>query len=359
MPAVALATSGAALLLSAAGQNPGGQPSAVASALAGVLTGTAIVLRPEAVCFAVAVAIASRTVVHRPTWRSLGIAGGGALLALLPLAFFDVAHFGSIVPPHVSTNAALVDGTWWSQRIALAASWFTMPAWTPNGPVRSASFWAVAPVVPVALLSLAGRSDRRDRIALWLLTASTLIFVFLSAPNDGGSQWGPRYLLFAYVPLSILAADVVEGLPRRTYAVIGLTVLLLVCAWIQRAAYRDLRGTKALYGRVVDLVERAAPPEGAVVSDVWWLDQVAAAALDRRSFLFVDRPQSGHGIVARLNERAVPSITVIRSAEESLDGGSWSSGTCYVEDSREELPVRRLVAIRLRRECAPIPRGSR
>ena len=34
---------------------------------------------------------------------------------------------------------------------------------------------------------------------------------------------------------------------------------------------------------------------------------------------------------------------------------SWSDGTCYVEERREELPVRGLVAIRLRHRCGDRP----
>ena len=57
--------------------------------------------------------------------------------------------------------------------------------------------------------------------------------------------------MFAYVPLVVLAVDVVEALPRQTSTVGVLVLLLLVCAWIQRDAYRDLRGAKSTYGRVV------------------------------------------------------------------------------------------------------------
>lgn len=33
------------------------------------------------------------------------------------------------------------------------------------------------------------------------------ILVVATAPNDGGVQWGARYLLFGCIPLSVLAAD--------------------------------------------------------------------------------------------------------------------------------------------------------
>jgi len=45
-------------------------------------------------------------------------------------------------------------------------------------------------------------------------------------------------------------------------------------------------------------------------------------------------------------------VTVVRSRDESADVDAWNDGSCYVEAGREELPVRRLVAVRLQRRCA-------
>ena len=141
--------------------------------------------------------------------------------------------------------------------------------------------------------------------------------MLLTAPNDGGSQWGPRYLLFAYVPLSILAADVVQALVAPAAAVrarqrpgfasarttrLAVAVLLLLAAvWAQRAAYRQLRGTKLTYGRLVDFVAASTFPDGPVVTDVWWLDQLGAAALGGRNVLFAGDSAVGKGIVQRLH----------------------------------------------------------
>jgi len=48
-----------------------------------------------------------------------------------------------------------------------------------------------------------------------------------------------------------------------------------------RAAYRQLRGTKLGYGRIVDLIATTTAPGEFVVTDLWWLDQVAAATAGR------------------------------------------------------------------------------
>lgn len=352
MPAVALGVTGAALLLAAAARRPGAPQSTSAAFCAGLLMGAAVVLRTEATCFVVALLVASRTVVHRPTWRSLGVAVCGVMLAVAPAAAYTLVHFGTIVPAHVSANAELVGGdSWWSERLSLLTLWLAPGRWTLDGPAATPSFWSAAPVTAMALLSLTRGSEARDRGALWLLFGLTLLLVVAFAPNTGGGQWGPRYLLFAYVPLVILSADWIQGLPRSRAARVAIVAALLVCVWTQRAAYRELHGTKATYGQIVDFVARTAEPGVPVVSDLWWLDQLAAASMSERAFLFASDPGTGAGIVRRLSDHTVPTVTIVRSREESPDVDSWSAGTCYFEEARDELPVRGLVAIRLRHRC--------
>jgi hypothetical protein len=355
MPAVALGVLGAALLLDAAARRPGAQAPAGRSFAAGLLMGAAIALRPEAACFVAAFVIASRTIVHRPTWRAWGVAALGIVLALLPMTVWNLVHFGSMIPAHISANAGLIDGNWFDVRMTLVRSWLLPSRWTLDGPVASASFWSAAPTTVVALASIFSRPERRERTAMWLLAALTLVLVIATAPNGGGSQWGPRYLLFAYVPLAILAADGLQALPHRTSAFALVAILLIAGIWVQRAAYRDLRGTKALYGRIIDFVDRTAAPGVPVVSDLWWLDQLAAASLDDRTFLYADRPQTGADIVRRLSDHTVPTTTIFRSRDESQDTSSWSGDSCYFEEARDDVDVRGLVAIRLRHRCGYKP----
>jgi hypothetical protein len=130
-----------------------------------------------------------------------------------------------------------------------------------------------------------------------------------------------------------------------------IAVLLAPCGWVQRAAYRQLRGTKATYGRVVDFVAGTTQPGGPVVTDVWWLDQIAASAVDRPTFLFAGEAKTGRDIVRRLSDARVPGVTVFRSREASTDVDGWAAASCYVEQAREELDVRGLVAIKLRLQC--------
>ena len=349
--ALAAGVGGTVLLLDAARRRPGQDARASATFVAGLLMGVAIVLRPEAACFVVAVMLASRTLVHRPSWRTLAVAAAGACVALLPLEVYTIAHFGSFVPGHISANAGLADNLWGAERLTLAFDWLLPSGWNAAGPVRASSFWSVAPVAVVGVFALAARSERKERLFLALVALLTTMLVVLMAPNEGGGQWGPRYLLFAYVPLAVLAADAVPHLPRRVAPVLLIVLVVAACGWTQRAAYRQLRGTKATYGRVVDLVATATQPGAALVTDVWWLDQVAASTINRRTFLFAGDAQTGHDIVHRLGEARVTDVTMFRSREVSTDLDGWTSSTCYAEQGREESDVRGLVAIRLRLHC--------
>lgn len=354
-PALALGVAGAALLLDASRRRPGQHAAAGAALGAGVLSGAAIVLRPEAACFFAAVLIASRTLVHRPTWRTLGLAVGGAGLAVVPLELYTVVHFGALVPGHVGTNAGLIGAGWTAERVQFAQEWLLPSLWNRAGPRQPASLWSVAPIAVVALLSLVQHEERDERPFLWLVAVITTLLVFVVAPNEGGGQWGPRYLLFAYVPLVLCATDLVEYRRGGWTRPALLLLLLLACVWVQRAAYRQLRGTKSTYGRVVDFVKTTTTTDTFLVTDVWWIDQLAASALDAQHVLVVADAPTGAGVVKRLSDRTVPSLTVIRSTEEGGDADSWSAPTCYFEEARDELPVRGLVAIKLRHRCGYKP----
>jgi hypothetical protein len=150
----------------------------------------------------------------------------------------------------------------------------------------------------------------------------------------------------------VLGADTIERLPmRKAASVVALTAAVAGCLWIQRTAYRQLRSTKATYGHVVDFVATQSPNGGYLVSDLWWLDQVAATEIRRRRFLFAPEAETGRSIVKRLSDLTVPTVTVFRSTTESPDLSSWSEGTCYFEEERARTSIRDLVAIRLRHRC--------
>jgi hypothetical protein len=276
----------------------------------------------------------------------------GFAIALAPLEIHTLRHFGRVMPAHLWANAGLLRTSWMSERTHLLSTWLLPSGWTRSGPAHPETFWIAAPLVLLACVPARSDVAPSGRRFLWIVTALVLALVVLTAPNDGGGQWAPRYLLFVYVPLVVLAADAVQGLPRRTGTVAALTILLLASLWIQRGAYRDLRSTKSTYGRIVDFVATQVQPNGYVVTDLWWLDQVAAAAASDRRLVYVPDDPSGHAVVQRLDRAVVPIVIVIRSQSESPDVSAWRENTCYVEIKRETLDVRRLVAVTLHHRCS-------
>jgi 4-amino-4-deoxy-L-arabinose transferase-like glycosyltransferase len=319
----------------------------------GAVFGIALLMRPEVACVLVAVLAASPLLGVRPRWSSVGLLLLGAVVALAPLEIYTLLHFGNLIPSHIGTNSGLIGAGWVSERLPLVREWLVPSGWTSGGPTRPASFWTVAPAMALAFVPLPSGTERRERRYLWAVAALTCALVLLTAPNDGGGQWGPRYLLFAYVPLVILAADFVEALPRRhAAALVLLAVILLGSVWVQRSAYRRLRGTKATYGRVVDFVANEVAPGGYVVTDLWWLDQIAAAATSERQLVYARDSADGHAAMKRLSDSTVPIVSVIRSASESPDLAAWADDTCYVEMHRHTLAVRDLVVILLHHRCS-------
>jgi len=223
---------------------------------------------------------------------------------------------------------------------------------TWSGPVHPESVWIAGPLLLLAFVPVRTEAAPAGRRFLWIVAGLVLASVWLTAPNDGGAQWGPRYLLFVFVPLVVLAADAIEALPRRLPTLVALGALLLVCLWIDRGIYRDLRATKNSYGRIVDFIDHQVDPGGFVVTDLWWLDQVGAAATFDRRFLYVPDDPNGHAVMQRLSRAIVPIVVIVKSESQSSSVSAWREDTCYVEIKRETVDVRRLVAITLHHRCS-------
>jgi hypothetical protein len=340
VPAVALGALGAVLTVRSAASRAAGLPFA-----AGALFGAATLLRPEGAWFAVAVLIASRWLDPRPAWRTLAAIVAGGALVLAPFELYALLHFGTLTPPHVSTNAALLGATSIAARTSFARLWLL------SG--DDASIWRATPVIAVAVLAPLRDPGRRASAFLWIIAAVDAALVLLTAPNDGGAQWGPRYLLFGYVPLALLAADAVPSAGRasftpgrpvakRTIAAVLVLVVLAGGAWSQRAGYRMLLGTKTEYGRLVDALSAAVPAGGTVVTDLWWLDQAAAGLSPRARFLYADNDREAIELTATL-QAAFTSPVVRVTSRTSPHVQTWGDGC--PSQAAQPLPIADLVMV--------------
>jgi hypothetical protein len=377
-------------------------------ALPGLLFGIATLLRPEALWFAVAVLASSRWLPSPPRRATVALTVVGIVAAILPIETYTLLHFGSPIPPHIAGNPAIASPDWLAIRANVISSWF--------GADRLTSFWRVAPAIllgvvpllgslteaPAAMLAR-GKRDPRASISessrrgwgpgaigkkvdepvkarnqadgrgfLFAVAVIAVALVVLTAPNDGGGQWGPRYLLLAYIPLAILASDVVSyiasyvvsgfsrtsGVPESGFSrILGFALVASVAlgsAWIQRAAYKELRAAKTTYARLVDFVGLEVQPGGYAITDLWWLDQAAASLSESRHFLYVADANAAADALRRLDRIAEPNVVLVRSRVESAGSLDMAlQDTCYVEDAGREIPERTLYTVRLRRSCRP------
>jgi hypothetical protein len=321
----------------------------------GMLMGAAALLRPEALWWAVAVLGCSRLLPAPPPPREVVRAACGFVLPWLPALAYTLVHFQTLATPHLAVNLGGSTARWAPDELALA--WLF--DWS------RASLWRVAPALLLALTPLRRAIQRDGRWFLLSTAFIDVVLVTLTAPNDGGGQWGPRYLLFACVPLAVLAADALEAVARvRVSGVVVVALVLTGSGWIQRTAYRELRGTKRIYQNVLHLVRSEVETDGIAVTDVWWLDQIAAAATGDRQILYAADAATAAAVMKRLDAAGTPAITAFRDAGSSSRSSSetvaaWIGSMCYVEDRRRELAEPTLLAVRLRRTCgAQVGSGS-
>jgi hypothetical protein len=208
------------------------------------------------------------------------------------------------------------------------------------------SLWATFPFALLAFVAPAWAARTRP---LWLLAGIPLVGVVLTAPNDGGAQWGPRYLLIIVPPLLLLALDAaVRLLARRgTARWLGAAVTAVaVVAGLAttRSAYRELRGSKRLHAELSRDV--ASLHQRYVITDLWWLDQLAAAAEPRPTFLFVRDRAELETVLTMLGQARVDHFATVRGPEspDSTWAGSWPGR--YVATREQRIAVRDLRATR-------------
>jgi hypothetical protein len=360
-------------------------PSLVAC---GLLFGLAILLRPEAAEYCAALLFAARWLTPRFTVRQAAVVLIGVAVVGLPFGIASAVHSGHVVGGHVAITMSGITQGWWSRRMAMFDLWFVPRnnAWLLGGALLSlavgaatehaigsktvsvvgsvliavvavaaarrvfepANLWNAAPAALLLFRMPALRVRHGQKVLLGVALVS-FVLVGLTAPNDGGGQWGPRYLLFAFIPVAILMADALASAMWELPIVGALMVCVVVVSslLVQRNAYKDLQAAKRAYERIVEFVEREIPVGSYVVTDLWWLDQVTAALYPGRVMLFVDAPESAQRAF-RLLAKA-PNVFVVRSESESPRDSfeQWREGTPFAMRRRSDIPERELTIFQM------------
>lgn len=328
---------------------------------AGLFAGLAVLLRPEALWYVAGLFVASTQLSSEFRRSSIAYFAIGFVTLISPAMLFSLFHGESVVGGHVLTNLPDLSAHWWPLRLQLGERWLNpgLPLfrltsviaiglavassidwqWADRclagsmflaAPITLAaagravplqSVWCGAPIAAVLVFASRPRQSTGGTFLVLLLVVYTF-GVVLTAPNDGGAEFSPRYLLLAFVPAAVLVADALARTTSRfkTIGTVVVATTILAGIAVQRAAYKDLQGAKNTYERIVMLVQQNTSPGSYVVSDLWWLDQVAAALYPSRTFLYIGNAYDAVKAVDALVDSRQRDVAVVSSASESIAG---------------------------------------
>jgi hypothetical protein len=350
----------------------------------GSLSAAAILLRPEALWYVIA--LAGWQIYAR---ARLGYFVAAAALILGLFALFNLLESGNLMGPHISANLAPLLDNWARVRIQRGALWFwpgsslwvvgilvlmsTAVASLANVNLRMAQVVALCAVAILALEAASGAYARaslwncwpaglllfvpssrfRELAPLWWLTAFTVVAVWLSSAHDGGAQWGPRFVLIAAPAMIVLAAanasDAAGPGQARRFRQVLVLIVLLAGLWTTRAAYRELRGTKQFYAELVQAVDHFTEKDSVIVFGTWWFDQVVASLYPSRTFLYAGSAPTAGAILKELQAANVREAVLVWSREQEADGAIANavSDTCFHTAAIHDIPHRELRMVKV------------
>ncbi len=147
--------------------------------------------------------------------------------------------------------------------------------------------------------------------------------VAATAPNDGGAQWGPRYLLPLIPAAAALAWYRAEQLlralrrPERAAAAILAAVLLALSVGLQLHSLSVLEHSLARSKRLQEAT--AAAGHAVILTDVWWTPQILARLYFERRVFLLHPPHELDAFLARLAAKGVSSFTFVATRDELRD----------------------------------------
>jgi hypothetical protein len=329
----------------------------------GALAAFAALLRPEAVWFVLGLGI----VIGRRHW--IAFSSGVAVIAIA-FAVANLVHSGTLLGPHTSANLAPLAYDY------LAARWQRLDVWLrPQSPVAFAallliaaawigamfnvdlrtrqivalagvaviaaaagqrmlprdSFWQVFPLSLLALVPTGPLPSLARR--LYVIALVTLAAIVLTATHDGGAQWGARLLLVTAPPLIVLgvrgATEAMRG-GRWQIARVALVVLALIGGMVtSRSAYQELRSTKREYARLVQTTSSLTAPGDVIVTNIWWLDQIAASLYGSRVFLYTADRASASSALDDLSRANVRGLKLVWASDADSSMEDVVRGSCF------------------------------
>ncbi len=207
--------------------------------------------------------------------------------------------------------------------LALAAASFWL--WLPeSGPYLKTGLLASCPLLLLALTPPDEPSPGRPtRSLLYWFCALYFLAVALTAPNDGGAQWGPRYLLPLIPPAAALAWHRAERLlrhperPERVVTAQLVAVLLGISAILQVHSLSVLESSLTRSATLRDATAEVG--HRIVLTDIWWAPQILARLYFERQIFLLHEPRQLEDFVALLDAHDLERFVLVASRDEHRD----------------------------------------
>lgn len=235
----------------------------------------------------------------------LGIVAAGGLWMLANLLLFR-----NVTGVHSFQVTTVGGAARWEMILSVARALLPQPYLF--GPVT---------IVALGLVAAALHPAVRRRLPLaWALSVIAVLFppaACLMVPNDGGLQWGPRYLLGAFLP-AVLAATLLFDAASRMAVRIRVPIRSVVLAAVLAGMVVNAIGAKRLFE--VNYGSRTAPVltvlrevEGPVIVDIDLTAMEIAHVIGNRALLRADRLEELARAMSRLREEGAAAFLYVAS----------------------------------------------
>jgi hypothetical protein len=352
--------------------------------IGGLAVGIGYWMRNEILLFAPALFIGLASA--RGQRRLLLACVAGLIAGIAPLLLFNTFLFGLPLGPDVAINFTMAqqsmlkgllevrvpvmsqllldapDRIWLSLPIVLFALLASFPfprirPWLLIG-MAIAIFFGIyntqaldvriglASTSPLVLLALPVRAQPdSQRSALRLLIITALVYgagVLLSAPNEGGYAWGPRYLLPVIPLLSVLSIGAITTLVRSSrgferWITLGAVVLLLVgSTWIQYRSVYLLQQSASQIQRIVQRVD--AQNQRVILTDMWYAPQLLGPLYLDRLVFFAAQPEQLEELSSALKQHRIGRLSYVTGQQWWRDQQTLRQAD-LVCSSVEKLPM--------------------